>query len=550
MRTRHALATLALTAAVSATARADVVFADFQSGTATGWGWLTGDQRGILPWDISLGPAAGTVVEAPSGPLAGSNVLRMTGDAAFNYGQASGAVLAFDIAPNFRQAFLDHDQIEFDWYAPPDANSTAGWSQVYNDILNSEAAGFQTVGGYSLGDENQNQFYFEGFGGSLQHVVIDYTAYKNAVLASAFPDGGGWLQFGFQLNAGGGAPAEMWFDNFKFSLAAEIWNVDADGVWSTDTNWSRGAHPNAAGKVATFGPIITEPRLVTVDAPATVGQINFNNASAYTIAGANTLTLDSASATGITVSSGSHAISAPLALAKDVNVNVAAADSTLTISNLQPSTVAVTKTGAGVLAVNNMRSNSLDVQGGTLRVLPDSTAAGVSKVAALTIADGAKLDLTDNKLITASPAGTWNGVDAYTGVAGLVDAGRGNAGNALWDGATGITTTDTRAINNGDLVSIGVAAVSEVRTVADTETTTFAGQTVNGSDTLAMVTWGGDATLDGKINIDDYGRIDGNVGQSGSVFGWSRGDFNYDGKINIDDYGIIDGNINRQVTPF
>jgi hypothetical protein len=64
-----------------------------------------------------------------------------------------------------------------------------------------------------------------------------------------------------------------------------------------------------------------------------------------------------------------------------------------------------------------------------------------------------------------------------------------------------------------------------------------------------MATWGGDANLDGKINIDDYGRIDGNVGQSGTVFGWSKGDFNYDGKINIDDYGIIDGNINRQGAP-
>jgi hypothetical protein len=34
------------------------------------------------------------------------------------------------------------------------------------------------------------------------------------------------------------------------------------------------------------------------------------------------------------------------------------------------------------------------------------------------------------------------------------------------------------------------------------------------------------------------------------VFGWDKGDFNYDGKINIDDYGIIDGNINRQGAPF
>ena len=48
-----------------------------------------------------------------------------------------------------------------------------------------------------------------------------------------------------------------------------------------------------------------------------------------------------------------------------------------------------------------------------------------------------------------------------------------------------------------------------------------------------MYTYGGDATLDGKINVDDYGRIDGNVGSSGSIFGWYNGDFNYDGKIRL-----------------
>ena len=82
--------------------------------------------------------------------------------------------------------------------------------------------------------------------------------------------------------------------------------------------------------------------------------------------------------------------------------------------------------------------------------------------------------------------------------------------------------------------------------IADTDTATFAGQTVLGSDAIAMVTYGVDATLDGKINIDDYGRIDANVAQSGTVFGWYNGDFNYDGAINIDDYGIIDGNISNQ----
>ena len=75
------------------------------------------------------------------------------------------------------------------------------------------------------------------------------------------------------------------------------------------------------------------------------------------------------------------------------------------------------------------------------------------------------------------------------------------------------------------------------------------GQDVDDHTILVLPTWGGDANLDGKINIDDYGRIDSNVGQSGTVFGWYNGDFNYDGKINIDDYGIIDGNIGQQVAP-
>jgi hypothetical protein len=252
------------------------------------------------------------------------------------------------------------------------------------------------------------------------------------------------------------------------------------------------------------------------------------------------------------VLNGSQVISAPLVLNKNTTVTVAASAPSLTISgNLSAAAgVTLSKAGGGILEVKNVRMDGLEVTEGTVKVTADSTAAGTSKVSSLAVnvAGGAKLDLTDNKLVTPSPIGSWDGT-AYTGVSGLVDSGRGSAGNAMWDGA-GIVTSDTRAINNGDLVSIGVAKVSEVRTVADTATTTFAGQTVQGSDTIAMVTWGGDANLDGKINIDDYGRIDGNVGQSGSVFGWSRGDFNYDGKINIDDYGIIDGNINRQGAVF
>ena len=328
------------------------------------------------------------------------------------------------------------------------------------------------------------------------------------------------------------------------------WNSNANGNWSTFGNWLAGV-PSAIGATARFGAIITAPRTVTVDAPQTVGTIEFDSSFSYTIGGAGAISMNvSTGQAGINVLLGSHTISAPIALHDDLTVNVIPADSTLALTGpLTATGRTITKSGAGTARLSSVIAGGLTIEAGTVQVLPSGGSAAASRVNGLGISQNGRLDLADNKLIVAGGnVGSWNG-SAYTGVAGLVDSGRGSAGNALWDGS-GIVTSDTRAIDNGDLVSIGVAKVSEVRSVTDTETTTFAGQTVQGADVIAMVTWGGDATLDGKINIDDYGRIDGNVGQSGSVFGWSRGDFNYDGKINIDDYGIIDGNINRQGAAF
>ena len=97
--------------------------------------------------------------------------------------------------------------------------------------------------------------------------------------------------------------------------------------------------------------------------------------------------------------------------------------------------------------------------------------------------------------------GTWNG-SAYTGVTGSVASGRNGNAAPLWDG-NGIVTSQSTA-TNGNYHSIGVARASDVQPATATATALWAGQIITGTDTLVMYTYGGDATLDGKINIDDY----------------------------------------------
>jgi hypothetical protein len=147
----------------------------------------------------------------------------------------------------------------------------------------------------------------------------------------------------------------------------------------------------------------------------------------------------------------------------------------------------------------------------------------------LAIGAGAKLDLSNDDLIVASGApGTWGG-SAYDGITGMIA-----------NGMIESSLTENRR------TTLGVAAAGDIFGISGSQTATFDGQTVSANDVLIKFTYAGDANLDGKVNIDDYGRIDANVGQSGTVFGWYNGDFNFDGKINIDDYGLIDSVIGSQ----
>ncbi len=197
------------------------------------------------------------------------------------------------------------------------------------------------------------------------------------------------------------------------------------------------------------------------------------------------------------------------------------------------------KAGTGLLVINSIRADNLTINTGVVKIAANGTATGVS-VLNTTAPGTGQLDLSDNHLIDhATGIGTWNGTN-YTGLTGMVASGRN--GNA-WNGS-GVITSQSAA-QGSNYTSIGIAKGSDVFPNTATETGTWAGQTITGTDTLVMYTYGGDATLDGKINIDDYIKIDNGI--ANGLTGWANGDFNYDGKINIDDYTtVIDANIANQ----
>jgi hypothetical protein len=140
----------------------------------------------------------------------------------------------------------------------------------------------------------------------------------------------------------------------------------------------------------------------------------------------------------------------------------------------------------------------------------------------LSLSASAKLDLADGSLAD-------DDASAYSVVQSLITAGRA--------GAAGVVSSSA----SGGLTALGYARVSAVFGAGGG---VFAGRSVSPNAVLVKFTYAGDANLDGKIDIADYGLVDYNA--SLGTTGWFNGDFNDDGKVDVLDYGIIDFNVGIQ----
>ncbi|HYO11191.1 MAG TPA: hypothetical protein VER17_19655, partial [Tepidisphaeraceae bacterium] len=332
------------------------------------------------------------------------------------------------------------------------------------------------------------------------------------------------------------------------------WKVNGDGNWLDANMWNGvtagSSVPNGpdTATLGTFGGAVTGARTVTLNGAVAVSTLNLDNPAGYTVNGTatNKLTLDvTTGSAAINVVSGDHTINAPLTFADTAAISVAAA-SKLTINSLSIENLTVNKTGAGTLEVNRVFNNTLAVNGGTVKITPNGTPTGTTRLFFFNdFGTGGQLDLTNNKLIIANGAnggiGTLNGA-TYTGLSGLIQKGRAGG---TWNGR-GITTSQADALSG--LTALGSATAAQIGKLAGS---TWNGNAINANDVLAMYTYGGDANLDGKLNGDDYFQLDnGFAAQSGpnaaTTVGWFNGDFNYDGRIDGDDYFLLDRNINQQ----
>jgi glucose/arabinose dehydrogenase len=395
-----------------------------------------------------------------------------------------------------------------------------------------------------LGASGSGRLYYIDNDGTTGQTIHEFTYALNAPAAQLY-------SFGEDKD---GELYAMFSNGTVARLLGRQWMTNGGGSWNTSTNWLAGL-PNAVGADANFLGRVTTPATasVTLDGSKTVGNLRFNNPThSYTIAPGTggTLTLNSATTGLVQTIRGAHLLSVPVSIAANTNVDIAAGSGlTISVALGVSSGRTLTKIGAGALTLSGPitfttgSGSTLALSAGDVVLSPGTATAILDNVTT----SGGRLDLTGNKLlIRGTPIGTLAG-STYTGVTGLVQSGRNGEALPHWDGV-GIVTSQTAA-TGGNYTSIGVARGSEVNPQTVSTTATWGGQTITGTDTLVMYTYGGDATLDGKINIDDYVRID--QGISAGLTGWFNGDFNFDGKVSIDDYlTVIDANIGTQGAPF
>ena len=363
------------------------------------------------------------------------------------------------------------------------------------------------------------------------------------------------------------------------TIGLSSWNLDNSSNWNNSAAWAGGYVPSGVDNVAEFYNATTASRTVSVTAPVTVGTIDFQHNLGYVVAGPGTISLavSASPAATIRVRQGSHMISAPLALAAPLNLDIQ--QGSLALGGLldNPGGRTLTKMGAGDAVVSGPQNHGpgavWNVNGGSLTFASDggqnlvvhanaTTYFSVTQqLAGLTVGSGAsvtvnpgndktlalgslgidalgKLDLRDNSLIVHATSLTKNATLAAVSA----ELARGfNAGH--WNGF-GLGSFFAA---NDDSHRTALGVLLNDRGDGQPLYNVFGGLAATANDILVAYTYYGDANLDGLVDGTDFALADN--GFNFGLSGWRNGDFNYDGQINGADYSILDNGYHFQGGP-
>ncbi len=260
------------------------------------------------------------------------------------------------------------------------------------------------------------------------------------------------------------------------------WNNTTGGSWGTGP-WTGGNAPTNAGETAHFAGAITTPATVTLDGNHSVGTLELNNsANAYTIAQGTggTLSFDnSASSASLTVTAGTHAITAPIALLSNTVASVVQAGDALTASGGISGAGALTKAGLGSLNLPTANSftGGTNLNGGTVNFVSGglgTTGPITFGGATLQYAIGNTDDLSTRTVTLAGPALIDTGSNAVVYANPIGNAGAGGVtklGSGSLSLAAGNTFTGGNVIKAGTLIIAADTSLGAVPAAAATNLT-------------------------------------------------------------------------------
>lgn len=319
-----------------------------------------------------------------------------------------------------------------------------GQDALWNSSVNAGTTGSASITGATANGSGNSTYHVYDIGAGTDDITVSWS--DNSA------------------NANWGVITGFAFDAYVDPPVLNRWVLDADGDWNTAANWSLTAVPNGQEAAATLDDgDITNPVTATLDVAVTLGELNFDSALAYTVAGANTLSFDNAgNGASMAVVQGDHTISAPVTLAEFLTAKVDTGASlelsgTLSDSGGFPNLI---KNGAGYLLLSGDISGFTGIttiNGGTV-VLPHAGDYTLTHE----FEGAGRLALTGGGRVTLDPAGfnDHGGTDVSNGGTLVVDSADDlGAGGVGFDDATLEVTADVSAATAGWLAGAGGGTV-------------------------------------------------------------------------------------------